>query len=751
MSYIKSRKHAVAPWAALATSLSLPLALHAQTVAPTTPAAEVDTLPAVKAKAKRDDARVKSIQPLQDSGYKLDASASSKLNQPLLETPKTVQIIGREVLREQGAADLVEALRNTPGITMQLGENGNTSAGDTFQMRGFSAHTSTFVDGVRDLGAVSRDVFNVEQVEVVKGPAGADIGRGASAGYINVVSKLPQLDTLTQTAVSLGGASRKRATVDANRRLGENTAVRLNLMWQDNDVPGRDLVSKQRRALAPALAFGLGTPTRLFLYSQHVRQNNVPDGGTPSIGWPGFYNADAAVLNAPKVDRHNYYGSALDREKVEADMATVKLEMELDNGTAVRNISRYGRSRMDRVLTGIMAINAVNPADPRSWTISRTRQRVDQVNEILANQTGVLTSFNTWGLKHDVSAGVEFMFERQSSLGFATTGLTVPAANLYSPNPADALPIPFATGAQVQGQTLTQAVYALDTVSLSPSLKLTLGLRSEHFNLRTTNTSVSNGVSTTTQLTDAGWMNSWNLGLLYKLGTQGTVYASAANSLTPPGSNNFALSTSGQAAGTADPQETTHLELGSKWGLLDKRLNLSAALFRTVNDGQITVDAVSNLPTQDGKTRVQGVELNAVGQLTNFWQISAGLQTMDAKQLQQRSATAVTDGVRWTPKFSATLWTGYQWGDFTVGGGLRHVGTQKRVITVVTTPQNTPNLPSHTVVDAMAAWRVSPSLNLQLNVGNVLDAQYMSSLNNGGSRLNLGAPRSAKLTANFSF
>ena len=737
MSYIKSRKHAAAPLAVLATSLSLPLALQAQTA----PAADEATLPALKAKAKPEEGR-----------YKTDTSASSKLTQPLLETPKTVQVINKDVLREQGATSLTEALRNTPGITLQLGENGNTSAGDTFQMRGFSAQTSTFVDGVRDMGAVTRDVFNIEQVEVVKGPAGADIGRGGSAGYINLITKLPQRDNFTQGSLSLGDASRKRATVDANQRLGDNTAVRLNAMWQDSGVPGRDEVKNKGFAVAPSVAFGLGTPTRFFLYSQHVRQNNVPDGGIPTIGWEGFYNATAAVASAAKVDSSNFYGSVNDREKVDSDMVTAKLEMDLGDGSTVRNVARYGRTRMDRVITGINTITATNTADPSSWTISRSRQRVDQVNEILANQTSLNTRFSTWGLQHELATGLELMVERQNSLGFSTTGLTIPAANLYKPNAYDALPVPYATGAETEGQTVTQALYALDTLSLTPDLKLSLGLRSEHFNLRTITGSVTSNVLTNTKLSDAGWMTSWNVGVLYKLAPNASVYAAAANSLTPPGSANFTLAATGQTAGTADAQETTSYELGSKWELLDKRLNLSAALYRTENDGQVTVDAVTNLSTQAGKTRVQGIELAAVGQITNFWQVSAGLQTMQAKQLNQRTATTVTDSVRWTPKFSATLWTAYQLGDFTLGGGVRHVGEQKRTITVVDlSTQNTPNLPGYTVVDAMAAWRVNKMLNLQLNIGNLFDKAYMASLNNGGSRLVLGAPRSATVTASLAF
>jgi catecholate siderophore receptor len=268
------------------------------------------------------------------------------------------------------------------------------------------------------------------------------------------------------------------------------------------------------------------------------------------------------------------------------------------------------------------------------------------------------------------------------------------------------------------------------------------------------------GAIVPSNLSASDWLTSWNIGAVYKLAPNATLYAAAANSLTPPGSANFTLSATGQAGTAAEPQETSNYEFGTKWELLDKRLNLSAALYRSENDKQVTQDPVTLASVQGGKTRVEGIELSAVGQITNFWQVTAGLQTMKTKQINQQAFNATTgvrtdtDGVRWSPEFSATLWTSYQWNDFTIGGGVRHTGEQKRVITVVgagASAGNTPKLPAYTVADLMAAYRVNKNINLQLNVANLADKVYMSALNNGGSRLFLGSPRSVTLTGRFSF
>ncbi|WP_298210395.1 catecholate siderophore receptor Fiu [Acidovorax sp.] len=714
--------------------------------------------------------------------YKTERAANPKLTQPLVNTPQTISVINQDVIREQGGASLMDALRNTPGITMQLGENGNTSAGDTFMLRAFSTQTATFIDGIRDLGAITRDVFNVDQVEVVKGPAGADIGRGAASGYINLITKLPSRTDQYGLNTTWSTANHKRVTADLNKRLGETAAARLNVMGQAGGVQGRNVVENNGYAIAPSFAFGLGTPTRIYLYSQHVRQDNVPDGGIPTIGMPGFYNAAAQVNTGRQVNRENFYGSSGDYEKVDADMVSVKFEHDLGGGTVVRNIARAGTTKMDRSLTGVHNINAANLAQPNSWTVDRRRQRVDQANDVLANLTNLTSEFATGSVKHTVSAGLELMYERQKTLGFGTTAQTIngvaypatvsPPANLYAPNPGDVLGLPYKTGADTDGNTSTAALYAFDTLQLNDQWQVSGGLRYEHYRTKTnakTIVTTANagsypgygaGALAPTDMGVSGNLASWKLGVLYKPAANGSIYAALGNSLTPPGGANFALSptATNQNNAALDPQETRNIELGTKWELLNNRLNLTAAVFRTDNDKQVTYDSTTGLYTQHGKTRVQGIELAAVGQITNFWQVSAGIaktQTRALGQASRDSAGVVTrsDSVRWSPDLTATAWTSYTWDAFTLGGGVRYVSDQKRVVTAGTNlgVQNMPKIPSFVVADLMAAYKVNRNVNLRLNLYNLFDKKYISTLNNSGARMVLGAPRSASLTAEVLF
>nr|WP_314368368.1 catecholate siderophore receptor Fiu [uncultured Acinetobacter sp.] len=762
MAKIKSRKHiATTPLVALAASL--PLVSHAATKEE-----KVTQLPTIEVTAQEI--------------YKANTVSSPKYTQPLVDTPQTIQVIKKEILQEQGAASLVEALRNTPGITLQMGENGNTSAGDTFQMRGFSTQTSTYVDGIRDLGAVSRDVFNLEQIEVVKGPSGAEAGRGSASGYINLVTKLPKAENSSEVSARYNTAENARLTADINQAISESTAIRLNVMGQDGGVEGRDVIENNGWAIAPSIAFGLDSDTRLYLYSQHIRQNNIPDGGIPTVGMKGFYNSDAQLNNAKEVNRSNYYGSINDYEDIDADMFTAKIESDFGENIKFTNTTRYGKSQMNRALTGINGLSRTIPNttpaqqsnNPNDWTVARSHQGVDQENKILANVSALNVNFKTGTVEHDLVAGLEFLQEQQISRTLSTQkpgtkAPTTPAANLYNPNHDDVMPELVYTGAYSDGETKTAAAYLFDTVKLLDNrLQFNGGVRLDYYHTDyealavATNATTLAITKTPTHLKAHDTLVSWKLGSLFKPTENSSLYASYAKSLTPPGSSNFGLSTETtgtQAANNprGEPQETNHYEVGGKWDVLKNKLALNAAIYHTENENQFTQDPITLNWLQEGKTRVQGVELGVVGQITDAWNISAGVAHMKTKQKNQQTFNTTTgektatDSVRWSPDWSASLWTTYDIAGFKLGLGARYVDEQKRVITDSTAPANMPKVPSYIVFDAMAGYSFNKNASVNLNVYNLADKDYISALNNGGSRFVLGQPRSAALTFNYKF
>ena len=764
MSYIQSRKHAAARQprhrstvALAAAALALPGAVLAQSAAAPAAAASQargeTTLPTVK------------VQAAQDNDYKADVVSSPKFTQPIVDTPQTITVIKKELLQQQAATTLTEALRNTPGVTMQLGENGSTQTGDSINLRGFDSSQSIFVDGIRDLGAVSRDVFNIDQVEVVKGPSGSDIGRGASSAYINLVSKTAQADGAFATGSLIGGtADRKRVVADLNTPLAAlpGSAVRLNLMAQDYGVPGRDEVRQKRWGVAPTATFGLGSSTRETLSYLHVQQDNVPDGGVSTFGVKGYVFAAAtatapAQTPGPAVDPSNFYGLASDFDHVKIDMFTSKLESDLAKGFTLRNTTRIGRTVEDVVVTGVNAVTAT-AADPSGYTVARSRQGRHQDNEILTNQTNLASEFQAFGLKNSLSTGVELTYERQKT---ATPVTVAGTASLYAPNPNDTMALPAYKGTQTIGSTLTASAYAFETLAITDAFLVNGGARVDKYHTDTSGSTYTAAAGTTPAslvnnaplgLTDTLW--SWKVGAVFKPVRIGSVYVTYADSKNPPGGTNFALSSQANSAAqpSLEPQEGSNIELGTKWDLLGGDLLATAAVYRSENRNELVSDGAT-VPTysQVGKRRVQGVELGLVGNVTKELSVSIGYSHMDSKIL--RAIATQQGGVLvFSPVNTFTSWVTYKLLlGITVGGGMRYADTSARSSNTAAPTANLLQAPAYWVGDAVASVDITRNWQVQLNVYNLFDRKYMQSLNNGGSRYTPGAERNALVSLNAKF
>ncbi|MGC3982504.1 MAG: catecholate siderophore receptor Fiu [Steroidobacteraceae bacterium] len=716
---------------------------------------------------------------------KADQVASPKFTQPLIDTPQTITVVTQETLRQQGASTLMEALANTPGITMQLGENGNTSAGDTFYMRGVASESNIFADGIRDSGATTRDTFNTEQVEIAKGPAGSDYGRGATSGYINQVSKLPRADDFGSASMSFGSAKNIRATSDLNKQLSDSSALRFNAMWQNGGVAGRDLVENNSWGVAPSVGFGINTTTKLYLSAQVVRQDNVPDGGVPTIGLPGFYNAAFvsgvnAGITPAKADTKSFYGRYDDYEKMSSDVGTLQIEHEFGNGMKLSNTSRYSRNETERMLTTPTGAGtpgyAVSNTNPAFWAIGLSRQGTARDNATTTNQTNLTLNFKTGFIEHSASTGAEYIKETQvspkdspqyyTSVGvlsgvLATTATTTMvftnSTYIYNPNPYmsySTAPNTIPNGTYSRGSNQTLAAYVFDTLKLSEQWLINGSARFERYNTDYNSMATSGVLS---QFNAKGNLFSWRAGVVFKPVAIGSIYATYANSLTPPGSANFQLSASNSTQSSnpnADPQEATNIEVGTKWDLLNKKLGVNLAAYRSEKKNEIvTVDTATQEVGSYGKSRYEGVELSLVGSITNAWQLTGGVAYTKTK-VTEGSATTTGQTTRWSPPLTATLWSTYQiTPKLQVGGGANYVDEQKRELSLTANlaASTVAVIPSYWVANAMTSYNLNDYVGLQLNVYNLFDKEYIARLNNSGYRYNPGAPRSAKLTANFKF
>lgn len=746
MAYIKGRKHSAvlgfsstAAYGLLA-GVTLTLPVLAQTsVATQTSSGESQIL--------------SEVQVTGASAFKVDEVSSSKFTQPLVDTTQTIFVVPQQVIREQAASTLSEVLRNVSGVgTFSAGEGaGPTSMGDAIFMRGFDAKDSVYVDNVRDSGTLSRDVFNTETVEVFKGPAGTDNGRSVPTGAINLVTKQPRADNFGDISVGAGSAGYKRSTLDLNRELTglPNAAMRLNLMVENAGVAGRDHVKNRSWGIAPSLALGLGTPTRTYFNFLHVKQNNVPDGGIPTTGLPGFSGRYEPMGQMSEPRRGNFYGSSDDRDKNQSDMLTVRIEHDLSSGAKLQNTTRWAKSSQDFLATfTAFPVEPISP-NPNQLQLQRQMFSKDVANEIITNQTSLNTSFQTGVAEHEVNIGAELTREQQRNFGQRRTPTMLPPINGQNPFYGPGASIE-RTGANTRGRTNTLALYAFDTVKFGPSWQVNGGLRLDRF--KTTYRTPADGLSVSDTLL------TWKTGALYKPAENGSIYMNYAVSQQPPGSSTFTL-----ADGVSDvdlvrgviqdlnmkPQKAKTMELGTKWELFERNLLVSAALFRTDVDNEYEQDLEGQF-SQIGKKRVEGLELSASGNISPNWQMLASYTFQKAKILQGASAVADgSDGLGYAPKNSAAVWTSYNFSpELTVGAGGRYDSGFKRWVRDYPSPEQTA---SYFTADAMASYRFNPRTNLQLNIFNVFDKKYVSAINHLGLRYIPGLGRSARVTLNYQF
>jgi catecholate siderophore receptor len=682
--------------------------------------------------------------------------SSAKYTAPLRDIPQTIEVIPRAAMEAQGVTTLSEALRNVPGITLQAGEGGGASstAGDMFNMRGFNASNSLFVDNVRDDGLVSRDVYNLEQIEVFMGPTGSDVGRGTAAGYVNMQTKTPHLARSYSATFAVGTADQRRGTIDLNQRLSlrnnrwiEKSAVRFNALWQDSGVAGRDEVKNETKAFAPSIGLGLGTPTRVLASAQVLRQHNLPDYGIPGAAWRQSPLTPTTVIAKNPVDQSNYYGSpAYDYDRARQNTLTARVEHDLAPHWTVSNQTRYNRTEREAVISTVQTVASYVPATD---LVTIARQGNVRENQITSNQTSLTGRFVTGTLEHNISSGLEIARESQFAPALTGVGTRAPV-NIYNPNPNDPVTgyAVARTAAFTDGRTDTAAIWVFDSLSLGPRVQVNGGLRLEHYKTGFRSVDATN-VTTVNQSGSDGLL-SGKAGVVIRPRQNVNVYLSYGTTVTPPGAANFTLSAAAnnQNNPNVKPQESTNVEAGTKWDVAGSRLSLNAAVFHTINENVLfTVDAVAVPPVynQDDKQRVDGVTLGATGQITPRWQVLASAGYLDSESLTQSEAN---NGRRLTlsPKLSGSLWSTIRLPKgWVLGGGVR--GTSE----VFMNAANTIKAPGYQIVDGLIEYAVNSHLTLRANIYNLNDTAYIRNVNNNGGRYNPGNPRTAQLTSVIAF
>lgn len=717
----------------------------------------------------------------QAPSLKVDQSANSKFVAPLLDTPKSVSVISKQLIADTQVTTLADALRTVPGITLGAGEGGNPN-GDRPFIRGYNSESSMYVDGVRNATSQNREMFAVEQVEVTKGSASAMGGAGTTGGSINMISKVAKAGDFLEGSVAGGTDNYQRITLDGNKDFGNGIAARVAVMGHQNEKAGqKDGAEYKRAGIAPSISFGLDTPTRATLSYYYLKTDDTPDSGIPYNNPFALTNANVGLNGNGKpidIKQGQYYGwKDRDFQKQENQSGTLKLEHDLTDNLTISNTAVYNTSKNDYLWT--------NPDDSRGnfllngnvW--ARANSRVADT-DAFTDQLALTGKFNTGMLKHNFNLGAEYSDQETDRTqyiidGVNATGNVHNACNagditsgwctsVQNPNRGPWTGTLSTNGAdQYNIQSKSKSVYFLNSIEFTPQWLLDLGVRWDDYS--TEQTMLAGRFNTTTPAgtivkleNDKDFIN-YQAGLTFKPVENGSIYASYATSANPVGVDGGDGSEGITAAiNNLKPEEVRTMELGTKWDVLNDKLNLTAAIFRTEKTNtRATGDdgTTSNI----GETRVDGIELGVNGNITDKWAISAGYTYLDSEMIDGGFVNTAATGqpavyapnpsngnqVQNVAKNSATLWTTYAVTPaLTLGAGA--VAMDK----VYGNATNTKFVPGYVRYDAMARYNVNENVDLQLNLNNLSDERYFTKAYSSHYATEAEG-RSAVLAVNFKY
>jgi catecholate siderophore receptor len=682
------------------------------------------TLPEVKVRGEAE----RADGPVQ--GYRATRSSTfTKTDTPLKDVPASVTVVPSQLMKDQAMQSMGDVFRYVPGTLMHQGE-GNR---DQIVIRGISTTADFYVDGVRDDAQVFRDLYNLERVEVLKGPAGMAFGRGGAGGVVNRVTKKPFFGRTAEASATIGSWDQKRGTVDLGNRLGESGAWRLNAMLEKSSGfrNGYDL---ERYAVNPAGSFSLGAQTLLTIGVEALRDYRTADRGFPSFNGAPF-NADPST----------FFGNASQsRARNEVEGAYGVLEHDFGGGLQLRNTLRV--TRYDKYYQNVYPGSAVNAAG--NLTLSAYNNANDRTN--VFNQTDLTKKVTLGGMEHTLLAGMELGrqdSENKRNTGFfgAATGITVPAS---SPIATATSFRPNGTDADNHVKANVAAFYVQDQVQLAPQWKAIAGLRYDRFEVDFDDRRTL-APPTDLSRTDTGV--SPRFGLIWNPTAASTYYAAYSYAFLPSGEQ------LGLASTTVDlsPEKARNYEVGARWDLRPG-LTLSSALFRTDRDNVRVADPANpGLFIKTGRQRTEGLEIGLQGDVTRDWSIYGGMAWLDGRVLKPLSTgtTATVAGIvpaghrlALAPTRTASIWNRLNLGGgWAAGLGIIHQAESFASIS------NAVKLPAFTRVDGAVYYAFADGkTRLALNLENLFDKRYFPTVD-GDNNISPGAPRNLRLTLSMGF
>ncbi|BBA32028.1 TonB-dependent siderophore receptor [Methylocaldum marinum] len=626
---------------------------------------------------------------------------ATKTETPLIDVPQSITVVTQELIKDQNMQSIADTVRYVPGVVMSQGE-GNR---DAVIFRGNATTGDMYVDGMRDDVQYFRDLYNIDRVEVLKGPNAMIFGRGAAGGLINRVTKVANWENPREASFQVGSWDKFRLTGDFGQAINENFAVRLTSLWESSRSY-REGFHAERWGVNPTVAWRLGDRTQVTFGYEHYEDDRVADRGISSFsGRP--VDTDVSTFfgdprRSPTWSRVDAFNAMIDHD--------------FGNGIKFRNRTRY--AIYDKFYRNIFpgAVNATGDG------VSIVAYNNATQRDNFFNQTDLTFEFETGPFKHTVLTGAEFGHQETDNFrqtGYFTaagpnaTAVTVPLAN-----PRYSGPVNFrqsATDADNHGLATIAASYFQDQIEITKHWQLVAGLRYDNFevdfrNKRNGQTFYSN---------DDLW--SPRGGLIFKPIDSLSIYASYSMAYVPRAGDQLASLSLNNAS--LKPEEFRNYEVGAKWDIFP---DLSATLAFYQLDRLNTVATDPNNPgvsfLVDGQ-RTRGIELGLSGNITDQWRVIGGYAYQDAEITESLSANAPKGNkVAQVPEHTFSLWNRY---DITPHWGVGLGAVYRSEMYAAT--DNRVRLPGFLRFDGAVYYTVNDNVQVQVNVENLFDKEYYAS------------------------
>lgn len=674
----------------------------------------VTNLPTISVKADKENSLKQEVG---------QASSATKGLMQLKDVPQIVNVVPKQILREQTVTSMQGALQNVAGLSFSVRDGQR----DQVMIRGFSAITDNYVDGIRDDALYFRDMSNVERVEVLKGPASVLYGRGSAGGLVNKINKKPMDQSLREVSLIGSTTGQRRAEVDVNEKVAENVKVRLTGAVEDSDGY-RDQAFLKRQAVAPSVQWDITDKTKLLLQADYLHDDRLADQGFPT---------DPITGKPVKTNPKTFYGALNGKEVGDVDTEissqTISLDHEFNDQLKYHGAVRHYNYSLDR------QYSVVSHQDSKKNKLPADQIQLSQSKRI-RNEDGVYiqqelsTLFNTGFLKHNTLIGAEYSKQHKDELVWSKARQIT---NIFNPELENWAPLDTSIAAETNNSNTfeTYGIYLQDLMTVTDQLKVLVGLRYDNLS-QDRNNKVKSQILNRTDNT-----YSPRIGLVYQPLSNLSLYTSYNRSFQPL-ADSFVLYTN---SADLSPTKTENVEVGAKWDVNDQ-LNVTLALFEMSQTNIQNQDPANpNQALLAGEQKTKGVELSLTGQLTDQLSVLAGYSYMDGK-IEKSTVGFTGNHSALTPNNTANLWLKYQINDhwYAAVGGR---GESSRF----SAPDNKNVLPGYAVVNAALGYQ-SERYDVNLNLNNLFDRDYFVSGHSGANDSNMmGDPLNAQVALRYRF